>query len=33
VLSTIHQFRDEYERYIKQPAPAKPKAAVVAEPA
>jgi NADH-quinone oxidoreductase subunit F len=33
VLSTIHQYRDEYERYIKQPAPEKPKAAVVAEPA
>jgi NADH-quinone oxidoreductase subunit F len=33
VLSTIHQFRDEYERYIKQPAPGTSKAAVVAQPA
>jgi NADH-quinone oxidoreductase subunit F len=33
VLSTIHQFRDEYDRYVKQPASAKPEAAKVAEPA
>jgi NADH-quinone oxidoreductase subunit F len=33
VLSTIHQFRDEYERYVKQPTPDKSKANPVAEPA
>jgi len=32
VLSTIHQFRDEYERYVRHPVPQKPSAGRVVEP-